>query len=176
MAKKTFKNQNDNQPQGPKSTGTTWMKITMIASLGLMSVVALVAYSLNSSSQARAGEEVVIYKSPSCGCCGKWVDHMKSNGFTVKVHNQNNMNSIKRQFGIQPKHQSCHTAKVGGYVIEGHVPAVDITRLLMEKPDIKGLAAPGMPMGSPGMEGPRKDNYNVLAIDHNDSTRVYSQH
>lgn len=159
-----------------ETTGKAWMKMTIIAGTGLASLVFLVALTLNSTPPAEAKEKVVVYKSPTCGCCSKWVDHMEDMGFAVEVHNRKNMTPIKREYGIRPKHQSCHTAKVGDYVVEGHVPASDIKRLLAEKPDIKGLAAPGMPMGSPGMEGPRKDAYDVLALNHNDSTKVFSSH
>lgn len=117
---------------------------------------------------------MVVYKSPTCGCCKNWVNHLKENGYSVEVHNQRNMNSIKSELGV-PRHlQSCHTAKVGGYVVEGHVPADVIGRLLKEKPQIKGLAVPGMPMGSPGMEGPRKDAYDILTFQENGRNTVYS--
>ncbi|MEN8175496.1 MAG: DUF411 domain-containing protein [Pseudomonadota bacterium] len=117
----------------------------------------------------------MVYKSPSCGCCGKWVDHLKAAGFKVDVENRRDLKPIKTEYGV-PRHlQSCHTAKVGDYVVEGHVPADLITRMLEEQPDIKGLAVPGMPMGSPGMEGPRRDNYSILAMQHDGSTSVYAQ-
>lgn len=98
--------------------------------------------------------KLVVYKSASCGCCGDWVTHMEDNGFTLQVHNTNNLNSIKQEAGLTPKLASCHTAFIDGYVIEGHVPANDVKRLLAEKPAIKGLAVPGMPAGAnvPGME------------------------
>jgi hypothetical protein len=118
--------------------------------------------------------EVVVYKSPTCGCCAKWIDHLEDNGFNVEVHDRQNMKPVKDSLGI-PRHlQSCHTAEVGGYLVEGHVPAGDIKRLLEERPAIKGLAVPGMPMGSPGMEGPRKDPYDVLAFDEVGNPSVYS--
>ena len=119
---------------------------------------------------------VIVYKSPTCGCCKSWVDHMKENGFKVEVHDQYNVNPIKEKLGVARNLQSCHTAKVGGYVIEGHVPASDIKRLLKEKPKVTGLAAPGMPMGSPGMEGPRKDPYDVLTFQRNGKTTVFASH
>lgn len=119
--------------------------------------------------------DVVVYKSPTCGCCSKWVRHMKENGFKVEEHNNPNMWPVKKQLGVPAKLQSCHTAVVGGYVIEGHVPADVVARMLKEKPAIKGLAVPGMPMGSPGMEGPRKDQYNVVTFDENGNTTVYAR-
>lgn len=121
-------------------------------------------------------EDITVYKSPTCGCCSKWVDHLKENGFSVEVHEQGNMTPIKEQFGIHPQYQSCHTAVVDGYIVEGHVPAEDIKRLLARKPAIKGLAVPGMPMGSPGMEGYRVDRYNVLAIEKEGGYSVYSSY
>lgn len=121
-------------------------------------------------------EDIMVYKSPTCGCCKKWVTHLKKEGFNVTTKDYRDMKPIKKTFGVKPKFQSCHTAKVGKYFIEGHVSASDIKKLLKEKPDIKGLTAPGMPMGSPGMEGHRKDKYNVLAIDKNDNATVYTSH
>lgn len=121
-------------------------------------------------------EEILVYKSPTCGCCKKWVKHLEQEGFKVTTKDYRNMNPIKNMMGVQPKVQSCHTAKIGKYFIEGHVSASDIKKLLNEKPDIKGLAVPGMPMGSPGMEGHRKDKYDVIAIDNNNKASVYSKH
>jgi len=121
--------------------------------------------------------DVVVYKSPSCGCCKDWVKHMRDNGFSVKVHDRNDVTPIKKQLGVARNLQSCHTAKVGDYVIEGHVPASDIKRLLKEKPNVVGLTAPGMPHGSPGMDmGPRKDPYNVLTFTHSGKTTVFASH
>jgi hypothetical protein len=120
--------------------------------------------------------DIVVYKSPTCGCCKAWVNHLEQNGFSVEVHNQLDMNPVKREMGVPGKLQSCHTAKVGGYVIEGHVPAGEIVRLLKEKPPVKGLTVPGMPMGSPGMEGPRSDPYEVLTFQPSGKTSVYARH
>jgi len=120
--------------------------------------------------------EIVVYKSPSCGCCRKWVDHLRDEGFKVTTHNSNSVDQIKTEHGVSSKLRSCHTALVEGYVVEGHVPATDIKRLLQEKPDTVGLAVPGMPMGSPGMEGKRKDPYDVLAFATNGKTEVYASH
>ena len=120
--------------------------------------------------------DIMVYKSPTCGCCNKWVSHLESEGFNVKTKNLNNVNPIKNKLGVKSELRSCHTAVVNGYFIEGHVPASDIKRLLNENPDIKGLAVPGMPMGSPGMEGHRKDKYDVIAIDKNNNSTFYSKH
>ena len=120
--------------------------------------------------------EMVVYKSPSCKCCDKWVDHMRDAGYKVTTRDDNNMDSIKSTYGIMPGLRSCHTAVVEGYVVEGHVPADDIKRLLQERPAVAGLAAPGMPMGSPGMEGPYKDPYNIIAFDRNGRTTIYARY
>lgn len=121
-------------------------------------------------------EPITVYKSPTCGCCGKWVQHLQDNGFQVEAINRNDMNSIKSQAGVPRQLASCHTATIGGYVIEGHVPAADIKRLLKERPAVTGLTVPGMPMGSPGMEGPRQDRYNVLTFDKDGNSKVFSRH
>ncbi|MET0081195.1 MAG: DUF411 domain-containing protein [Candidatus Thiodiazotropha lotti] len=146
-----------------------------LALLGSLLVAGLLAIGgLLVNLQPAEAADVVVYKSPTCGCCKAWVSHLKKNGFSVAVHNRRDMNPIKTKLGV-PRHlQSCHTAEVGGYIVEGHVPADDIVRLLQEKTPIKGLAVPGMPMGSPGMEGPRSDPYDVLTFDEYGKTRTYS--
>ncbi|MCL6417645.1 DUF411 domain-containing protein [Aestuariirhabdus sp. Z084] len=117
---------------------------------------------------------VSVYKSPSCGCCGSWIKHLEESGFKVEAHNRDNMNPIKRQAGLTPAIASCHTAFVDGYVVEGHVPANDIKRMLTERPDIKGISVPGMPVGSPGMEmGDRVDAYDVVSFDDKGNTKVF---
>lgn len=119
---------------------------------------------------------VDVYKTASCGCCGAWVKHMKENGFTVRAHDVANPSDYREKFGIPKQFGSCHTAKVGGYAIEGHVPAADVRRLLAANPKAKGLAVPAMPLGSPGMEGPRKDPFDVLLVKANGSTSVYKHY
>lgn len=126
-----------------------------------------------------AGETVEVYKSPTCGCCSKWVDHLKDHGFTVNEHDVGNKEARARA-GISPSLGSCHTALVNGYAIEGHVPARDIKRLLRERPKAVGLAVPDMPHGSPGMEGARNDPYDVLLVkqrgDQRRDASVYSSY
>jgi|SRR5687768_6871683 len=122
---------------------------------------------------------LAVYKTPTCGCCAKWVEHMKQNGFTVNVTDLRDLSDIKTKHGIPSKVQSCHTGIVNGYVVEGHVPAADVKRMLKERPAVAGLALPGMPMGSPGMEGPpniQPPPYEVLTFDKKGATRVYSRH
>ncbi len=124
-----------------------------------------------------AGTEVTMYKDPNCGCCGKWAEHMRAHGFSVKEIATPQMGEVKRAAGVPQALGSCHTAKVGGYVIEGHVPAADVRRMLTEKPAIAGLSAPGMPQGSPGMEGPYPaDRYDVVSFDAEGKTALFASH
>ena len=138
-----------------------------------------IALLILSSCQSRqeALPEVTVYKTPTCGCCSKWVDHMREAGFTVNATDLDDLSSIKDQFSVAPENQSCHTAVVGGYVVEGHVPADVVRRMLSEKPDIAGIAVPGMPIGSPGMEveGRPADRYDVVAFDKNGHRHVYAK-
>jgi len=126
---------------------------------------------------ANAGEPVAIkvYKDANCGCCKKWVEHLASNGFKVETMDMPDLSLLKQKHGVADELQSCHTALVDGYVVEGHVPAEVVRRMLKERPQIAGLAVPGMPMGSPGMEGPTKERYDVLTFDRAGRTTVYSQ-
>ena len=126
---------------------------------------------------ANAGGTISVYKTPTCGCCQGWVSHLEANGFEVLTHDMADLRSVKSMAGIQPQHASCHTAIVDGYVVEGHVPATDIERLLKERPDIVGISVPGMPIGSPGMEyGDRRDNYAVISLEKDGSTKIFSLH
>ena len=117
-----------------------------------------------------------VWKDPNCGCCQDWVDHMKVNGFVVKVHDAGN-NAVRARLGLPQKLGSCHTALVGGYVVEGHVPASDVRALLQQRPQALGLTVPGMPVGSPGMDGPeygnRRDPYDVLLVARDGSTQIF---
>jgi len=120
--------------------------------------------------------EITVYKSPWCGCCTAWSEHMRENGFTVTEIKREDMQSIKQELGVPQALESCHTAEVEGYIVEGHVPADDVKRLLAEKPKAKGLSAPGMPVGSPGMEqGEDKDRYNVVLFG-DKGMKVFSRH
>ncbi len=121
--------------------------------------------------------EVNVYKSPTCGCCKEWVKHLQANGFSVKAHDVPDISHYKVANGVPVTLGSCHTATVGGYVIEGHVPASDVKRLLKERPPVRGLAVPGMPIGSPGMEqGGHKQRYDVLTFDKQGNTSVHSRY
>lgn len=121
---------------------------------------------------------VAVYKSPDCSCCARWVSHLRLAGFKVDVRNRADLNPVKTRLGVPLDKYACHTAEVGGYFVEGHVPAQDIKRLLAEKPDAKGLAVPGMPVGSPGMEAPHGTTqpYDVLLVAHDNSGSTFARH
>lgn len=119
---------------------------------------------------------VDVYKSPSCGCCGDWVKHMEQAGFSVRSHVVDDVPAARRQLGMPERLGSCHTARIGNYVVEGHVPAADVQRLLKEKPKAIGLAVPGMPQGAPGMETPRPQPYDTLLVGADGQTRVFARH
>ncbi|MGO1750466.1 MAG: DUF411 domain-containing protein [Marinobacter sp.] len=126
---------------------------------------------------AGAAQSIHVYKSPTCSCCTAWIDHLESNGFDVESTDTQNMNRVKIDAGLTRNLASCHTAFVGDYVIEGHVPAEDIHQLIANAPKARGLAVPGMPAGSPGMEmGDRKDHYEVLMFNNKGQTKVFSEH
>jgi hypothetical protein len=118
---------------------------------------------------------VQVYKSPTCGCCNKWIDHLESNGFSVHATDVPDLAPIKAENGVPRRLASCHTAIVDGYLVEGHVPAADVRRLLRDRPKVSGLAVPGMPIGSPGMEGPNPERYQVLSFGP-EGVSVFSTH
>jgi hypothetical protein len=121
--------------------------------------------------------DIVVYRSPSCECCGKWLEHLKKNNFTVNDVVTDDVQTVKKKYGVSESMASCHTAVVNGYVIEGHVPANDIMNLLKTKPKIVGIAVPGMPKGTPGMEmGDRKDAYNVMSFDKENHYEVFNSY
>lgn len=117
-----------------------------------------------------------VYKSASCGCCSEWIKHLEANGFSVRAKNVEIPAQYRKLASIPHQLGSCHTGLVNGYAIEGHVPAGEIKQLLRDKPKARGLAVPAMPMGSPGMEGPRKDAYDVLLVKNDGSTKVYKHY
>ena len=121
--------------------------------------------------------DIVVYRSPTCECCGKWLEHLKKNNFNVKDIVTDDVQAIKNKYGVSEAMASCHTAIVDGYVIEGHVPANDIMKLLKTKPKIVGIAVPGMPSGTPGMEmGDRKDSYNVMSFDKENHYEIFNSY
>ena len=117
---------------------------------------------------------LVVYKESTCPCCNAWVDYMRTNGFRVVTYNVSDLPAVKAKHGIGDAHQSCHTTEVGGYFVEGHVPAELVRRLLSERPRIAGLAVPGMPIGSPGMEVGPPEPYDILAVDSAGRTTVFA--
>jgi len=119
---------------------------------------------------------ITVYKDPNCGCCRNWIAHLIKNGYRVNAKDTPDMDQIKTTLGVPTALHSCHTAIVAGYLIEGHVPAADIDRLLATKPKVKGLAVPGMPMGSPGMEGGAKQHYQVMAFDRTGKASVFARY
>ena len=121
--------------------------------------------------------DIVVYRSPTCTCCEKWLEHLKKNNFNVKDIVTEDIQAIKNKYGVSAAMASCHTALVDGYVIEGHVPANDIMKLLKTKPKIVGIAVPGMPSGTPGMEmGDRKDSYKVMSFDKENHYEVFNSY
>lgn len=124
----------------------------------------------------RHGPTVSVFKSPTCHCCSNWIEHLRDAGFKVDVHNSNSLTPLRKSAGVPDGFAACHTAFIEGYVIEGHVPAEDIQRLLTQRPKARGLAVPGMPIGSPGMEqGERRDRYDVLLFGEGQQ-QVYASH
>jgi hypothetical protein len=137
--------------------------------------VAMLAAAARPAHRAAAPTQITVYHSPTCGCCKKWVSYLQANGFSVKSIEQEDLSSVKADAGVTGKLASCHTALVQGYVIEGHVPAADIQRLLREKPKVTGLTAPGMPGAGPGMDA-GKDPYDVLTFDAKGHTTLWARH
>ena len=151
------------------------MTATTVARLSGALATALTLTGVMISAQGRL-PTVVVYKTPTCGCCTKWVEHLQSNGFTVETQHRDDLTPIRQMHKVPPAATSCHTALVGSYVVEGHVPAADVKRLLAEKPSVKGIAVPGMPIGSPGMEGPAPQRYDTLAFTADGKTSVFAKH
>lgn len=145
--------------------------------VGLTAAVGLSVLTSGTVLAADDADSIHVYKSPTCGCCSDWIDHLEDNGFDVTATDTNDMGKIKADAGLIAGLGSCHTAFVGDYVIEGHVPADDIRRLLAEAPKATGLSVPGMPAGSPGMEmGDRKDHFKVILFNDKGQTRVFAEH
>src|SRR6185503_10979374 len=154
-----------------KNTFTLGITAIAIAGLGY-------AAAAQQASTSSALPKVTVYKTSSCGCCKLWVEHMKSNGFDVQAMDVSSadVRQVSKMAGLKDEDTSCHTAKIGNYTIEGHVPAADIKRLLNEKPAIAGLSAPGMPQGSPGMEQGAKEPYDVIAFKKDGTSTVFAKH
>jgi hypothetical protein len=147
---------------------------TRLVACGVLAILAAMATSCSSEQNVK-DLEFIVYKTPWCGCCTKWIDHLHENGFVVRAEELQDLAQLKLREGVGREISSCHTAIVDGYVIEGHVPADLIKRLLQERPLVAGLTVPGMPMGSPGMEGAYKEPYEVLTFDRDGTTEVYAR-
>lgn len=150
--------------------------VTPVAS-GIAAATAAPATSYTSAPQP-ALASVLVHKNPSCGCCELWVEHLRKAGFEVTVRDEEDLNAVKERLGVPYGKGSCHTAEVGGYIVEGHVPVEDIKRLLAEKPDARGLVLPGMPLGSPGMEAPDGGvkPYTVELVERDGNTVAFAEH
>ncbi len=150
----------------------------IMKSLKLIATLLLASLSLNLlADEAINPVEMTVYRSASCGCCGKWIAHAQQSQFNIKSVISDDMQAVKEKFGVPEKLASCHTAIVDGYVIEGHVPAEDIKKLLQTKPNLAGIAAPGMPLGSPGMEmAGQKDAYRVVSFDKEGKFSAFADH
>ena len=157
----------------------TWLLQASAATLAALTAPAWAAAPTATPAAPATRPLVEVWKDPNCGCCQDWIAHMEQNGFAVKVHNTGN-NAIRARLGLPQKLGSCHTARVQGYVLEGHVPATEVQRLLQTRPRALGLAVPGMPVGSPGMDGPayggRRDPYDVLLVRLDGSTAVFRRY
>lgn len=151
------------------------IKTSRIAAAAFAAAIAFGTPAAHAQRKPPAAKpSIAVYKSPTCGCCAKWVDYMRQRGYTVTATDMPDVTPMKIKHNVPSKLSSCHTSLVGGYVIEGHVPVGDIERLLRERPKIAGLAAPGMPAGSPGMDVPNSPAYDILSFDASGRTQVYS--
>jgi hypothetical protein len=159
----------------PNRTHTSTLRGALVA-FGVVGAIGL-AVALSSGPALGTDPEMVMYKDPNCGCCGAWAEHMRENGFTVKEISTREMSLVKSEAGVPRTLGSCHTATIDGYVVEGHVPASDVKRLLAERPPVIGISAPGMPLGSPGMEGPYEpERYDVVSFDADGKVKVFASH
>ena len=149
--------------------------VTLVAALSTLALTTA-AVRERPHSDAASKPTITVYKDPNCGCCKNWIQYLAKHGYKVDAKDTPDMPGIKQTLGVPGALTSCHTAVVGGYLIEGHVSAEDIDRLLAQKPKIAGLAVPGMPASSPGMDGPRTQGYKVLAFDKTGKTTVFSSH
>lgn len=160
----------------PATKRATAIVIAVIAGTGLTALAALSAIRLSTPSAAEEQAEVVVYKRSGCSCCDKWVTHLRDNGLTVRVNSLMSTRPIQSRLGVPDALRSCHTAEVGDYWVEGHVPADLVRELLDEQPnDVRGLAVPGMPIGSPGMEGPNPVQYSVMRVEQDGEIEVHAE-
>ena len=147
-----------------------WKVSTVYVAIVVLGLGTVSAFSKSPSDVTT----IIVYKSPTCGCCTKWVNYLREQGFQVTSHDISDLTPIRKKYGVPNALSACHTAIVDGYVVEGHVPADVILRLLKERPKVVGITVPGMPMGSPGMEGKYSEPYDVLTFDQDGKTQVYT--
>jgi hypothetical protein len=153
------------------------IRLLVVSTLAMVLAYANAEEETTGTDAAEAAPQVLVQKNPGCGCCEVWADHLREHGFTVEVTENPDLYDLKEQIGIPPSLQSCHTAQVDGYFIEGHVPAKDILALLRLKPqNIKGLSVAGMPRGSPGMEHPQPQSFDTIAVGTDGTTHVFANH
>ena len=152
--------------------------ILMSRGVAAAALAALMAIGVTTAVAQRPMPTVEVYKTSTCGCCANWVKHLEQHGFLTRVTNVENITQVKVTHNVPGRLQSCHTATVDGYVLEGHVPASDVQRLLKDRPAVRGLAVPGMPIGSPGMEVPnmKPTPYDVISFDRRGQVQVFSSH
>ncbi|CAG0960117.1 hypothetical protein RHDC4_00644 [Rhodocyclaceae bacterium] len=148
----------------------------MSAGSGIRRTLAALALTAAAASSLATGEIVTVYKSPSCGCCAAWADYMRQNGFTVNIRDVDDVGAARQRAGMPQRYGACHTATVGGYAVEGHVPAADVRRLLAERPKAVGIAVPSMPPGSPGMPSPKPVAFDTLLVRADGGHQVYARH
>lgn len=144
----------------------------------LVAIAAIILLTTTTRAEAASDAlEMTVYRDPACSCCGGWIDHLAAEGFQPSNVPTPDMDALKQQYGVPDELESCHTAVIDGYIIEGHVPADDIKRLLAEHPDVVGIAVPGMPTGTPGMEsGDTRDSFTVFSFDEQGHTDVFNQY
>jgi len=148
----------------------------MMKKIALIMALSLVVGSM-ATAKNTVSKDITVYKNPECGCCNKWIKYLKKNNYNVTEINTRNVAAEKKRLGVPEKVAACHTAVIDGYVVEGHATNRDIKRLLLFRPDVKGIAIPGMPIGSPGMEqGQTKEKYNVMTFDKEGKTEVFIKH
>jgi hypothetical protein len=164
----------DRSPLAPTQPVLTRRAFLAAAAPATVGLVALGVAPFPAVGAQAAQPTMTVYKSPTCGCCSAWIEHVEKAGFRVVARDLPDLTEMKAAFGVPRALESCHTAQVGGYLVEGHVPADLIQRMLRERPTARGLAVPGMPIGSPGMEGGTPERYDVLLFDRAGGTRVYA--
>lgn len=155
-----------------------WQRFGWLIAAVIAVAAALAAVTLMTSPPAPPADAplVTVYKTPTCRCCAKWVRYLQEAGFAVRTEHPADLDAVRTELGVPAEYAACHTAVVEGYVVEGHVPAADIKRLLAERPAARGLAVPGMPVGSPGMEGPNPEDFRVHLLRAEGSASVYAQY